>query len=601
MARLTFAFALLASSVALADPPGRVGRINYVSGEVSYRPATVDDWVPATLNRPLTLGDELWVGQNSRAEVHLGSVAVRLGPNSNVSVLNLDDRIAQLRLAQGEVEVRVRRIEPNEVVEIDLPNAAIQLTHPGSYSMRYDGDQQQSFVVSRAGDLSVTVAGQEIGLEDGQAMQLSGNDQPQYDIVDAPTADDFETWALGRDRREERPRALSYVSRDMVGYEDLDANGRWESDPDNGNVWYPTTVDEGWAPYQYGHWGYVGPWGWTWIDDAPWGFAPFHYGRWVNNGSRWGWLPGAVVARPIYSPALVGWIGGPGAGVSVGWFPLGPREAWVPTYAVNDYYFRAVNAPYARVTTVAAYNYGGVTYANRGYVTVVPHEAFVGARPVREVMVAHPTAGGVVVAHPSAVPTPASIVTHPAGGSVAHPPPAVMTRPVVAVHPAPAARPGAEAHPLVRSATAPNENQTLRPARPGLPEPREARPPAPARSPNAAPRENQNSYREAPRENPREAPRENPPMRYQREPAPRQEPERGPTVNPPARTQPEPRQFERQPQRMSPREEQPVEREPMREPEREAPAEHTAPHPSPAPAPHPAPSPAPHPAPEKHH
>ena len=28
-------------------------------------------------------------------------------------------------------------------------------------------------------------------------------------------------------------------------------------------------------------WVWLRPWGWTWVDDAPWGFAPFHYGRWL--------------------------------------------------------------------------------------------------------------------------------------------------------------------------------------------------------------------------------------------------------------------------------------------------------------------------------
>jgi hypothetical protein len=47
----------------------------------------------------------------------------------------------------------------------------------------------------------------------------------------------------------------------------------------------------GWAPYRHGHWAHVMPWGWTWIDDALWGFVPFHYGRWAMLGGGWGWVP----------------------------------------------------------------------------------------------------------------------------------------------------------------------------------------------------------------------------------------------------------------------------------------------------------------------
>ena len=67
------------------------------------------------------------------------------------------------------------------------------------------------------------------------------------------------------------------------------------------------------------------PWGWTWVDYAPWGFAPFHYGRWVYIGGSWCWAPGHRVARPVYSPAMVAWIGGTGYGKGP-W----PYLGWVP-------------------------------------------------------------------------------------------------------------------------------------------------------------------------------------------------------------------------------------------------------------------------------
>ena len=84
-----------------------------------------------------------------------------------------------------------------------------------------------------------------------------------------------------RDRAEDQSVSAQYVSRDMTGYEDLDRNGTWSDDPEYGHVWAPTNVASDWAPYRYGRWVWVEPYGWTWIDDAPWGFAPFHYGRWA--------------------------------------------------------------------------------------------------------------------------------------------------------------------------------------------------------------------------------------------------------------------------------------------------------------------------------
>ena len=58
--------------------------------------------------------------------------------------------------------------------------------------------------------------------------------------------------------------------------------------PEYGTVWFPHVTIVGWAPYRYGHWAWISPWGWTWVDDAPWGFAPFHYGRWVFVARRLG-------------------------------------------------------------------------------------------------------------------------------------------------------------------------------------------------------------------------------------------------------------------------------------------------------------------------
>ncbi len=173
----------------------------------------------------------------------------------------------------------------------------------------------------------------------------------------------------------------------MIGYADLDDNGTWTEDRDYGMVWAPTHVAADWAPYRYGHWAFVPPWGWTWVDDAPWGFAPFHYGRWAYSGRRWVWAPGRIVARPVYAPALVAWVGGNGWQVSlslggggVAWFPLGPREVYVPPYSVSEAYARRVNINHA--TDIHRRR---ATYVNERLVvavTVVPTETFERCRPV---------------------------------------------------------------------------------------------------------------------------------------------------------------------------------------------------------------------------
>ncbi len=224
-----------------------------------------------------------------------------------------------------------------------------------------------------------------------------GKDRLSAAIDKVDGRSDFEKWADDREERAARSESTRYVSREVIGYEDLDEYGYWRSEPEYGHVWYPRSVAVGWAPYRYGHWVWVGPWGWTWMDDAPWGFAPFHYGRWAHVGSRWGWVPGPRAYRPVYAPALVAWVGGPSVSVSVsfgsgiGWFPLGPREVYVPGYRASPYHINNVNISN---TVIINSNHIHSAYVDRGRnehyayrgrgdaVTVVSRDDFTRGRPV---------------------------------------------------------------------------------------------------------------------------------------------------------------------------------------------------------------------------
>src|SRR5688572_22222254 len=87
------AVALLAvPGLALADPPSIVGRLNYLSGTVSFAPADAsNDWGVAPLNRPVTTGDRLWADRDGRAEMRIGSTAIRIAALTSLDVLRLDD------------------------------------------------------------------------------------------------------------------------------------------------------------------------------------------------------------------------------------------------------------------------------------------------------------------------------------------------------------------------------------------------------------------------------------------------------------------------------------------------------------------------------
>jgi hypothetical protein len=482
------------------DPPTRVARLSFLYGSVSFQPAGESDWVAASQNRPLTSGDSLWLDAGARAELRVGSTALRLGQSTSVTLLEVGDRVLQVRVAQGSMILHARHLGDDDLIEADTPNLAFSVQAPGEYRIDVNADGTSTSASVWNGKGLVNGGGRSYSVVAGQQARFEGLDTLNYEINEIPRADALDSWAQDRDRRDEHSTSANYVSPEMTGYEDLDANGQWSMAPGYGAVWTPTGVPVGWAPYRYGRWAWIEPWGWTWIDDQPWGFAPFHYGRWAYVGTGWVWVPGPVVARPVYGPALVAFVGGgPGArfglavggGVGVGWFPLGPGEVYVPAYRVSPYYVRNVNVTNtrveaARVTTVYnAYTAPGVhegaqvTYMNRaapGAVTVVTHETFVGARPVGANVVAvnQEELARAPVTHMAAVAPERTSVIGAAAVSAAAPPAAMQNRRVVSNRTPPPppqafaqrqeqlnAHPG---QPAVMPAAAPHEQQAVTPA-----------------------------------------------------------------------------------------------------------------------------------------
>src|SRR5437764_9086128 len=525
------------------DPPSRVARLKYISGEVSMQPGGVNDWATATINRPMTTADRLWTDKDSRAELHLGSAALRMNGETSLTLTNLSDNTVQLELDEGILSLHVGRLRDHEIYEVDTPNMAFTLLNSGDY--RFDVDSQ--------GDVTLITVwkGKGIATGDGDAVQIESNHQVRFfsgmslahQTYHAPRFDGFDEWCRVRSDREGRVVSVRYVSPDVIGYEDLDEYGAWREVGSYGGVWFPTRVEAGWAPYRYGHWAWVEPWGWTWIDDAAWGFAPFHYGRWVYVGGGWAWVPGHVVARPVYAPALVVFVGGrnwsvaigAGGGGGVAWFPLAPEEPYYPAYHVSNTYVRDVNVTNVNVTNINVTNVNvtNINYRNRrapDAVTVVSHDAFVQSRPVNRSVIAvardRLDQARVVGFAARVTPTRQSVLAQPTGGEARRPPervtpreaivrgqPAAAPVPFAAREQALAAHPGrpldnttmralrtstpnANARPFVRPAIEEQRGQApapaLRPAREGLvvAQPERRQPSAPVATPvrQAAPR-----------------------------------------------------------------------------------------------------------------
>ena len=406
---LMFAFwmlcSILAATVAHAqgqpdDPPGRVARLSDVDGQVWLFNGESNEWVGIERNRPLTSGDRIATDNGARAEITLGSTTLRLDAATELDIVDLDDRSFHVHLASGSVAARIR--VPQAIAEFGLETdeGRFRATTVGRF--RFDRVDQASELTVYDGQAVFEGRQSALPLTSGQHAQfwLDNAGAAQYNLV-APTRDSFAAWNDDRDRAADRPVATRFVSPEMTGAADLDDYGGWEQTPDYGAVWIPRGVSADWAPYSAGHWAWVRPWGWTWVDDAPWGFAPFHYGRWVNYRDRWCWAPGNYVARPVYAPALVAWIGGPAVGVSlsiggggppVGWFPLAPHEVYVPSYRASPVYLREVNITHVTNVTIinnVVNNTNGAAdhreFMNRRFpnaVTVVPSNVFTGRQQV---------------------------------------------------------------------------------------------------------------------------------------------------------------------------------------------------------------------------
>ena len=369
---------LLSSACAFAlaqDPPVRVGRISTVEGQVLVR-AGDGEAQNALLNWPVTTDNRLSTMRGALAEFRVGAAAVRLDGDSELEVSELDDDSFKLHLGYGTVSVRVRNPDALRGFELTTAQARVILTQPGWVRIEAGRQPGTSVVSVLDGAADVDGATGSVTLRAGKRAEL--------------TDEELRTGALQRIAFDNWPEALSaaapalrYVTDDTTGYEELDRYGAWQDDAQYGPLWLPSAVPAGWAPYSDGRWTWIAPWGWTWVDNAPWGYAPSHYGRWVLLGQRWGWgwAPGRERGRVPWAPALVGWVGGPPGThheqrPGVGWFPLSPHERYVPGYRASAEYERRINRVAEGRRSVAGER------ERREGMTMLPGERFGGSRTV---------------------------------------------------------------------------------------------------------------------------------------------------------------------------------------------------------------------------
>ena len=349
---VTVACLLCAAAQAQDDPPARVGRVAEIAGNArTINPEGA--WAALVRNQPLSTGDRVTTDKDGRATLQFGSTVVRLGADSDVVVTQLDDQKIRLHFDHGQLAVRVRSDDILGELFIETDEGAWVPHHRGQY--RFDRVAHQVLAAQAwTGDLLLEAPDSSLPVAAPQRAQVwrTGAQQTtHYKLVPA-VKDAFGDAVLAADNADDKlaaADAAAQVPPEMTGAADLARFGAWSVASDGMRLWTPARLPAGWQPYQQGAWSWNSPWGWTWVDDQPWGFAPFHYGRWLSVKGRWAWTPGQWGAtRPVYSPAVVGWFGGPaltvGDAPAVGWVALAPDEAMFPAYAVSARYWNALSS-----------------------------------------------------------------------------------------------------------------------------------------------------------------------------------------------------------------------------------------------------------------
>lgn len=412
----------LISLSAMADPSSRVAQLSSLQGAVTLIHPSSGEAQLASLNWPITGDNELVTDNFSRAEIRLGTTAIRLGSNTDLTIMQLDDNQLRLRLNRGSLQLNVRNVRDvhdvrraNELT-IDIPQGRIGFSEPTNVRIDTRDDNDVSAINVISGTPYFDDGISRLAIAAGRRAEVDRSGLRVMESRHNFRRDSFDVWIAERDRQDELAGTPRYVSSDITGYQALNNYGTWRTTTTYGTIWSPTVVPAGWAPYRDGRWLWVAPWGWTWVDNAPWGYAPSHYGRWVYYEQRWCWTPGVFNARPVWAPALVGWVGGDGSGFgndyfgnnyysnniygtdryrnrdgsAIGWFPLAPREIFVPAYQATPQYLQQINNGYSLGNSASYPGYGSADprttpYQNqliRNATTVLPSYQFGNSKTV---------------------------------------------------------------------------------------------------------------------------------------------------------------------------------------------------------------------------
>ncbi len=306
----------------IPDVTDRVARISDLSGNVQIKRADSDEWEKAVMNLPVVEGDEIAAGPGARYEIQLASHKhIRISENSYLRMTLINEEGIALSLSEGMMAVRLLEFDAeSEFFEVDLPKATVAVQLAGRYRLDAGGGEFDgvSISVSEGGEARVYSTTSGFTLRDGRTARVftDGRNEGEWELSDfAGLNDEFDSWSLDRERMTEQRLANArydeYYDRDIYGAEDLGNYGDWMHTLDYGYVWRPSSravsTYSDWSPYRYGQWRWLPAFGWTWVNDEPWGWATYHHGRWFWHNGYWVWSPYGYyrTTRSWWRPALV--------------------------------------------------------------------------------------------------------------------------------------------------------------------------------------------------------------------------------------------------------------------------------------------------------
>ncbi|MBI3303869.1 MAG: hypothetical protein HYZ72_17525 [Deltaproteobacteria bacterium] len=150
-------------------------RLSLVDGDVSFWRLGAEEWTPARLNTPLTAGDELYTDSRANCELQVGPRAyVRAGGATALGISAIEPDFLQVSLTAGESAVDVRELLPGHTIEVDTPQAAFTVEHPGYYRIHVERELA-SFIARRGGAAIASAEGEQpMVVQANEELVLSG-------------------------------------------------------------------------------------------------------------------------------------------------------------------------------------------------------------------------------------------------------------------------------------------------------------------------------------------------------------------------------------------------------------------------------------------